>query len=215
MPFPLRCVPAVSLLACAAPCATAAELYGGGGTSGFELGLSQPLADSVGLRVEANSLNITRDFDTSGVRYDARLKFGNAGVYLDGFVGGSFRLTAGALIGSRKIHGTARSVGNTITLNGVTYTLAAGDTLDFDARFPTVTPYLGIGWGHRGDAPGLGFYADAGAAIGRADVTLSPSPSLAAKVNTADLAAEQRNAQDKANDWRVFPVVKLGMRYRF
>lgn len=215
MSLPCRRLLAVSLLVCATTHASAAELYGGGGTSGFELGLSQPLADGVGLRVEANGLNVTRDFSTSGVHYDAKLKFGNAGVYLDGFVAGSFRLTGGALIGSRKIHGTARSVGNTITLNGVTYTLTAGDTLDFDAKFPTVTPYLGIGWGHRGDAAGLGFYADVGAAIGKPDVTLSPSPSLAAKVNSADLAAEQRNAQDKANDWRVFPVVKLGLRYRF
>jgi len=52
-------------------------------------------------------------------------------------------------------------------------------------------------------------------AIGKPDVKLSPSASLAAKVNSADLAAEQNNAQDKANDLRVFPVVKLGLRYRF
>jgi len=215
MPIPLGRALAVPLLVCAATHAAAAEVYGGGGTTGFELGLSQPLADGVGLRIEANSLNVTRDFNTSGVDYDAKLKFGNAGVYLDGFVAGSFRFTGGALIGSRKIHGTARSVGNTITLNGVTYAVGAGDTLDFDAKFPTVTPYLGIGWGHHGSSSGLGFYADVGVAIGKPDVTLSPSASLAAKVSSADLAAEQNNAQDKANDLRLYPVLKLGLRYRF
>jgi hypothetical protein len=215
MPFAFHRALAASLLLWSTAPVLAVELYGGGGTTGFELGLSQPLTAGVGLRVEGNTLSVTRDFNTSGVDYDAKLKFRNAGLYLDAFVAGSFRLSGGALIGSRKIHGTARNVGNTITLNGVTYTLGAGDTLDFDAKFPSVTPYLGIGWGHQAGSAGLGFYADLGVAIGKPDVKLSPSASLAAKVNSADLAAEQNNAQDKANDLRVFPVVKLGLRYRF
>ena len=144
MRFLSRC--ALAVLSTASLHALGAEVYGGGGTTGFELGVSQAFADSVGGRIEANTLRVTRDFNTSGVDYDARLKFNNAGLYLDWFVaGGSFRLTAGALVGDRKVHGTARTSGNTIVLNGVTYVLAAGDALDFDAKFPRVTPYLGVG----------------------------------------------------------------------
>ena len=130
-------------------------------------------------------------------------------------MGTSFRVTGGALAGSRKIHGAARSIGNTIRLNGVVYPVSAGDSLDFDAKFPTVTPYLGIGWGHQAGTTGLHFYADAGVAFGRRDVTLTPSASLAAKLNPADLASEQNSAQDKADSLRYYPVLKFGLRYTY
>jgi len=97
----------------------------------------------------------------------------------------------------------------------VTYSVSASDTLDFDAKFPTTTPYLGIGYGHQAQAPGLHVYADAGVAYGRPKVTLSPSASLAAKVNASDLASEQASAQDQADSLRAYPVFKLGINYRF
>jgi hypothetical protein len=206
---------ALAALSCASINALAAEVYGGGATTGFEIGLAQPLGDRFAARLEANSLSVTRNFTTSDVDYDAKVKFSNAAVFLDWFAAGSFRITGGALLGNRKIHGTARSVGNTITLNGVVYPVAAGDSLGFEAKFPNVTPYIGIGWGHQQDSPGLHFYADAGAAIGRPDVKVTPSASLLAKVNAADLASEQNAAQDKADNFRIYPVLKFGIRYTF
>ena len=195
--------------------ALAAEVYGGVGTTGLEAGFSQPFSDRFGARLEGNRLGVTRDFTTSNVKYDAQVKFSNAGAYVDAFFGGGFRLTGGALIGSRKIHGTARSVGGAIELNGVIYPLGAGDRLDFDVTFPRVTPYLGIGWGHHQTSGGLHFYADAGAAIGRPKVKLAPSASLAARLNPSDLAAEQDAAQEEANSLRVYTVLKFGVRYVF
>ena len=105
----MKPIPAITLaaLSCAAFNAVAGELYGGVGSTGLELGLSHSYSDRLGARLEVNSLSVTRDFTTSNVQYDARVKFSNAGLYMDWFVGGGFRLTAGALLGSRKIHGTA------------------------------------------------------------------------------------------------------------
>jgi hypothetical protein len=195
--------------------AGAVEVYGGVGTTGLELGLAQPVAASVVARIDINALDITHSFTTSDIDYDAKLKMSNVGAYIDYFVVGGVRLTGGALIGSRKVHGTARSMGSTIKINGVTYPVDATDTLDFDAKFPTVTPYLGVGFGHDDATPGFHVYADAGVAYGRPKVQLSPSASLAAKVNPADLASEQSSVQDKANDLRTYPVLKLGAIYRF
>ena len=199
---------------CALPVG-AASLYGGVGTPGLELGVSQGLGHNAGFRLELNALTATRSFRTSDIDYDARLKFINAGAYLDGFLVSDLRLTGGALVGSRKVHGTAKTLGSSIVINGIAYPVAAGDGLDFDARFPAVTPYLGIGWGHRREAVGLHFYADAGVAFGRPVVQLSPTASLAAKVSPSDLAAEQSSAQDRADRFRYYPVVKLGVDYAF
>lgn len=205
----------VALLSLTAAQAGAAEIYGGVATTGLEVGVAQPISSAFTTRLEFNWLHATHKFDTSDIDYDARFKASNVGVYVDGFVAGSLRVTAGALVGERKVHGVARSMGNTITLNGVVYPVAASDTLAFDADFPTVTPYLGIGFGHRNTGAGLHLYADAGVAWGRPDVRLSPSASLAAKINPSDLAAEQASAQDKANRLRAYPVVKIGVAYAF
>ena len=206
----------LAVLSCVSVHAMAAEVYGGAATTGVELGVGQTFAERFGLRLEGNSLNLTRNFSTSDVQYDAKVKFGNAGVFADVFIARGFRLTAGALVGDRGIHGVARSVGNTIQLNGVAYPVAAGDSLNFEAKFPTVSPYIGLGWGHQPSATaGLQFYADVGVAIGRPEVTFSPSASLAAKVNPSDLASEQASAQDKANSYRNYPVVKIGLLYAF
>lgn len=204
-----------SLVVVSALPAGAAELYGGVGTTGLEVGVAQPLSDAISARLDVNYLRVTRNFNTSNIDYDARIKASNLGVYLDGFIAGGLRITAGALVGQRKVHGVARSMGGTITFNGVSYPVSASDSLDFDADFPTVTPYLGIGFGHRATGAGLRIYADAGVAWGRPEVRLSPSASLAAKVNPTDLAAEQASAQDKANSLRAYPVVKLGVAYAF
>ena len=81
-------------------------------------------------------------------------------------------------------------------------------------RFPAVTPYLGLGYGHR-SGPDLHFYADAGVAYGRPKIILSPTASLAAKVSAADLAAEQSSLQSKADHYRAYPVLKLGLNYAY
>jgi hypothetical protein len=194
--------------------ARSAEVYGGIGTTGGEIGVAQTLAGSLALRLDANALSYSTHFSTSGIDYDAKLKATNAGAYLDYFLVSSVRVTGGALIGSRKFHGTATGLGSTISLNGVSYPVAAGDALDFDAKFPTLTPYLGLGFGHQPGA-GLGLYADAGVAYGRPKVTLSPSASLAAKVSATDLAGEQASVQDKADRYRAYPVLKIGLTYGF
>ena len=167
------------------------------------------------MRLEVDALRYSTSFTTSGIDYDAKLEATNAGVFVDGFVYGNVRISAGALVGSRKIHGNATGIGNTIAFNGVTYPVAPGDALNFEAKFPTVTPYLGIGYGHHDGSSGLHFYADAGVAYGRPKVTLSPTASLAMKVSPTDLLAEQESVQDKADRYRAYPVLKLGLIYAF
>ncbi len=194
--------------------ASSAEIYVGAGSTGGEIGVAQSLGDSFTIRLEGNALSYRTHFTADGIDYDARLKSGNAAAFLDGFVIGGVRITAGALIGSRKFHGTATSLGSTVVIHGVSYPVGPGDALDFDAKFPSVTPYLGLGYGHRAGA-GLQLYADAGVAYGRPKVTLSPTASLAMKVSPADLLAEQQSVQDKADHYRAYPVLKIGLSYGF
>lgn len=201
--------------ACGVVCAASAdEVYGGAGTTGLEVGYGLKLNAASGVRVDVNFLHYSPSFSTSDVDYDAKLKFGNAGMYFDWFLGDSpFRLSTGALVGPRKLEGTGRSSGGAIVINGVAYA-AGGESLHMEAKFPTVSPYIGIGWGHEQSGKG-GFYADLGTAFGRPKVTLTASPGLVAAAGQANIDEERRRAQDKADRLRFYPVLKVGYSYAF
>jgi hypothetical protein len=198
---------------CAAP-AIAVELFGGIGTTGFEIGLGNRLGSNTGLRIDAEFLDYGRTFDRNGATYDTKLKFSALGVYGDYFLGNSFRLTAGALLGQRKATGSGVATNGTITINGVSYP-AAGESVAAEAKFPSFAPYLGIGFGHGQSSKGVSFYFDAGVAIGKADAKITPSAGLLAAAGQSNIDAEQRNLQESVDKLKFFPTVKFGLGYKF
>lgn len=198
---------------CATP-ATAVELFGGIGTTGFEIGLGSRLGSNTGLRMDAEFLDYGRTFDRNGATYDTKLKFSALGVYGDYFLGNSFRLTAGALLGQRKATGSGVATNGTITINGVSYP-AAGESVAAEAKFPSFAPYLGIGFGHAQSSKGVSFYFDAGVAIGKADAKITPSAGLLAAAGQSNIDAEQRNLQESVDKLKFFPNVKFGLGYTF
>jgi hypothetical protein len=216
MRFTLVSLTAAACAAFAGAPASAADVYGGLGTTGVELGYALKLAPNTGVHIDAEFLNLKRKVEDNGATYDARMKFAAAGVYGNLFLTDSFRFTGGAVIGSRKITGTGVSSGGTITVNGVSYVVAAGETITLDAKFPSVAPYLGLGFGHGGSGDGgLGFYCDFGAVFGKPKVKLTPSAGLLTQVGQANVDAEQAKLQDKMNKLRAYPVLKLGLAYGF
>ena len=197
-----------------APSAHALEAFAGLGTTGFELGVAERVGGSSGLRLSAEFLDLGREFERNGATYDTRLKFNSLGLYGDYFAAGGFRLSGGALLGSRKASGRGVATNGTITINGTAYP-AAGESVGAEARFPSPAPYLGIGWGHLQSTSGISVYADLGVVIGKADAKLTPSPGILAAAGAANVAAEQANLQDSVDKLKAYPVLKLGIGYKF
>jgi hypothetical protein len=204
-----------ALLSLAGLCAHAGEAYGGVGTTGLELGYGFKLQTSVGLRAEANFLDLGRDFNSNGADYQAKLKFQNLGAYVDYFLGDSFRLTGGVLLGKRKLEGQGVSNGGTVKINGTSYPAPAGEGVTVTDTFPDATPYLGLGFGHAQKSGGWGFYFDAGVAIGKGETRFTVTPGLVAAAGQSNVDAEQAKAQDKLDKLKAYPVVKLGLSYGF
>lgn len=204
---------AFGLLLCA-PSAHALEAFAGLGTTGLEVGLAERAGGSAGLRMSAEFLDIGRDFERNGATYDTRLKFSSLGLYGDYFVAGGFRLSAGAVLGTRKASGNAVATNGTITINGTTYP-AAGESVFAEAKFRSAAPYVGIGWGHHQSSPGMSFYADLGVVIGKADAKLTPSAGILAAAGAANVAAEQANLQESVDKLKVYPALKIGFGYKF
>jgi hypothetical protein len=197
----------------AAP-AQAMEVFAGLGTTGLEVGIGDRIGGAIGLRMSAEFLDLARDFERNGATYDTRLKFSSLGVYGDYFLAGGFRVTAGALLGTRKASGDAVATNGTITINGTSYP-AAGENVAAEAKFPSAAPYVGIGWGHHQPARGMSFYADLGVVIGKADAKLTPSAGILAAAGAANVAAEQANLQESVDKLKAYPALKLGFSYKF
>jgi len=223
---PLRSRPRLGLaaslitLATAAACGSAHAMgvYAGIGLPGLTLGLAVPATENITVRADYTSVgNRTATRVESGITYDARLKAERLGVFADWYpFGGRFRLTAGATSNDVNARLAATGVGKVVTIGSNSYTLQANDRFDATIGFPRSTPYLGIGWGHRGGPTGLGFHADIGAAIGRATVATSVSGNLAlAPTIAADVAAEEAQLRENVRKIRFIPQISMGVDYRF
>lgn len=190
------------------------EVYLGVGTTGLTGGYAHSLGERSGVRVEANYLNYSRDFSTSDADYAGKLKFADVGAYYDVFFAGPFRASAGLMIGTHKLEAEGRAHNGTVTINGQRYD-ASGEWVRAKAKYATVRPYLGLGWGHRPERDGLGFFGDLGVAYGSPSVSFGTSPNLQAAAGQANIDAERRNVQDKADKLRFFPVIRVGLDYAF
>jgi hypothetical protein len=197
----------------AAALPTRYEIYSGIGSQGYVLGGGASFNDAFGVRGEGNYLNYTKNYSSDSVNYDGKLSYRNAGLFVDWHpFRGSFRLTAGALVGDDKVTGSATSSQGSYTINGTSYS-AAGQSLSATVKFPTVRPYLGVGFGHT-QQRGFGFYSDLGVAYGKPSVDVNASPALQQQAAN-DIAAEKSDLESKANRLRYMPVLDVGVRYAF
>ena len=205
---------AILLLACLAASANAAEVYTHLGTEGIGLGVGRPLGDAFGVRGEVSGGGLSHDFTAGDIDYDAKLKWRGIGLYGDWYpMPSPFRVTAGLAFNDSKVDATGTS-GTVLVINGQSYS-AAGEAVYGRIEWPSVMPYLGVGFGHGRRERGWGFFADLGVMIGKPKAHLTATPGLLQQVGAAELEAERRKLQDKADDYGVYPVLKIGVGYTF
>jgi hypothetical protein len=197
----------------------AGEVYGGIGLPGLMLGYAQPINERFTVRGDVATLG-SRDYNTTrdGVAYAGSVKAYRAGVFADWFAfAGGFRLTGGLTFNTLKADLSASGAGKKIQLGGANteYTLNADDKLAMSIKFPSATPYLGIGYGHH-VGKGLVFSWDVGASIGKPKVTITGTGTLLGAAGTqSDIAAEQAKIQKDLNKIPIVPQISLAVGYRF
>ena len=230
----------VSLLSAAAilPAAAKAEdepMFGAAqvGTLGAGVMLGYDFSPSFSARVAVNYFSYGDDESSAGNQYSVDLQLFSLGVLGDWhpFESG-FRITAGGLLNGNTF--TYASSEESLELGGGGYRGNMQAELGFDA----LAPYLGIGWtSGRADGRGLSFFADAGvifqgspsvSASGQVEeggsscsfglsesgqATVEPGCGLADLA--ADLEREHAELQGELSDLDIYPVLMLGMVYRF
>ena len=210
-----------------------------GGTAGVGASAAWDFHDKLAVRAIANRFNYDRKETVSGKRYKGKLELANFGLLLDWHpFDNGFRVSGGAILNRNEIN--ARATAAELELGGIKYGMGE---VNADVDFRNFAPYLGVGYdGGRGEK-GFSFFAEAGAMFqgkarltgkgsvmavgeqcsftisrkGDADLT-SPNCMRLVDVRRTlpiDIKREHEKLNDKLKNFKVYPVVALGVIYRF
>jgi hypothetical protein len=203
--------------------ATDAAVSADVGSLGAGLHLIVPVQDGFNARIGFSSYNYNYNGSTSDVDYDFKLKLQTIDALLDWYpLSGSFHLSGGFFHNGNKITSVAKpGINGSYTINGDTYTVAQAGSIDGSTDFRSAAPYLGIGWGNPASKEkGWGFTSDVGVVFqGAPSSTLTSSGCAAtAQICTQlynDLSVESSNLDQKTNNFKYYPVIRIGVSYSF
>ncbi|WP_420465185.1 hypothetical protein [Panacagrimonas sp.] len=209
------------------------------GTGGLGVDYALPLNAYLDLRAGYDFGSLSLDREEDGIDYDADLEFSSGRLLADfkPFRGG-FRISAGYYTGTPDLELEAQGRDD-YDIGERTYT---GDVLLLgDLDLGSGAPYLGLGWGGTAGTRSFGMSFDLGVLFtdnpevalavprGRAcDATANPGcdpngvesfdvtgNSPQAQVFRAELDRERQNLEDDAQDYDLWPILRLGLHYRF
>lgn len=222
MTYTLKCaIGAATLLALSGTAVADGNfaVTGGIGTAGGTLEGQVRLSDNFQLRGGVNYLKFDNEVDVDDINYDGDLDFSGLGAFVDVHpFGGSFFVSGGAYVGDKTFDFSATST-TAVDIGGVVFTPAEYGRLEGNTSWDDVAPFLGVGFDNTFTGSGnWGFSIVGGAALfGSGDVslqsvggTLSNDPLL-----TAELDAEIAEIEQEIEDYELYPIVQLGLSYRF
>ncbi len=189
------------------------------GTLGVGLDLLVGFNDNLGMRAGFATFPYSSDDTWSDVDYDYDYDLATFNLLLDWYpTGNNFRVTAGAMINNNEIDADAAlAPGETYEIGGVEYPAEAIGSLNGKVTFDSVAPYLGIGVGNPLTASGRWrFQLDIGVMYqGEGDVSLTAENPLNIPDLDDQLAIEEAEVQEEVDDYEVYPVIQLGVSFRF
>jgi hypothetical protein len=191
------------------------------GTTGLGLHVTTPLTQKLNGRIGANLANFSYEGSTSDTDYDFRLKLKTVDALLDYHpFDGVFRVTGGVVYNGNKIDARAKPNGGTYTVNNVAYSAGAVGDLSSKIDFRKAAPYLGIGWGNAVREAGWSFGTDLGLMFqGTPRTQLASNNCTAVAVLCSqlanDVAAENLKLGEEVKDFKLYPVIRVGLSYRF
>jgi hypothetical protein len=182
------------------------------GTTGLGLEGTWGLSEHLNLRLGYYAFDYGTDLNEEGIEYDGDLRLRNAALFVDWhpFRHG-FRVSAGAVQSGNDFRGSADGE---LEVGEDTY---VGE-VEAKVSWSGTAPYVGIGFGNAVRGSRWSFALDLGVMF-----TGSPSVRLDGTVDDPaledafreDLDRERAELRDELSDARYFPVVSLGLSYRF
>jgi hypothetical protein len=177
------------------------------------------LLPALNLRAGVNAFSVDFEVNTSDIDYDLEADLLSFPVVLDlhPFKDSGFRFSAGVLINKNKADAEGASQ-SSYTIGGTDYTAAELGTLTGKIDYNDLAPYVGIGWGNAvGKNKQWSFSCDFGVVFqGEPNIDLVANGTLASDPTfQTNLAKEKQELKDELDDYKYYPVISLGITYKF
>ena len=227
-----RCCAALVLLAVGVAHAGHAAADSPG--SGYEFGLKvtslgvgielrRDLGAGFAVRGVVNTYRFVLNEERNDVRYDGWLRLSSGGLLVDWQPAASgFRITGGFLLNDNRLKIEARPQPGTFRFNGRLHSTAEIGTASGRAEFAIVSPYLGVGYRRAfSSAPRVSLMADLGVLVQgkpnyRTTVVCGTGVPAAVCLDLqSDIETERRRFARTADRTAYYPVVSVGLAYRF
>jgi len=185
-------------------------------TLGVGLEAQKTFTDSFGGRIGINYFTYDYDGTKDDIDYNLDLNLLSVSALLDWHpFQGSFRISGGALYNGNDIDLDAKTAA-TYQIGGITYDASDIGNLTGNVDFNDVAPYLGIGWDTTfGKSRKFGFLLELGAIYqGTPKVDLSTSVAASQALQN-DLQAEEDSLQEDLDNFEYYPVLAVGLNYRY
>ena len=199
-------------------------------TTGFGIEMTSPLSKNWDFRLHVTDGNFDKVISIIhphagsfpvDIQYDADLKMTNIGALLDWYPFGSiFRVTGGNFFTKKtyNISGLLVINGNTIGSNSYT-SIETGSLTGFIETEDLFSPYFGIGLGKKADSDdGLDVSIDFGMMYtytGSPKVSLTADGLLASDPTFMKDLAEEERIISSSKYFKVYPVMSIGITYKF
>lgn len=216
-----------SLLALPASARADVGIAGTAGTLGLGIELTVGGSGQIQGRLGVHGYNYSERREASDIEYDGEASLRTANAFVDWHPGGrGFRLTGGLVFNNTEVTGSSLPPASGFyDIGGVPVPAALLGTLDAKVDFDPIVPYAGLGWGRApGSGSGFGVTLDLGVIFqGEGEITLTPVIPAGSPLNNPVarealqilIDREERELQDDVDDYDMYPVVSLGISYRF
>jgi len=202
-------------------------IAGTAGTLGLGAELTIGGSSQIEGRLGIHGYEYSERREASDIEYDGEASLRTATAFLDWHPGGrGFRLTGGLVYNDTEVTGSSLPPASGVyDIGGVPVPVALVGTLDGKVEFDPIVPYAGLGWGRApGSGSGFGVTLDLGVIFqGEGEVTLTPIIPAGSPLNDPVarqalqilLDREAQELQEDIVDYDMYPVVSLGISYRF
>jgi hypothetical protein len=188
------------------------------GTLGAGVEVERTLSDSISARVGFNYLGYEGSALESEIDYNVLTRMRSYSAILDWHpFEGTFRLSLGAFYNNHDVEANAKP-SSSYQIGDVIYTSTEVSSLTAIVDFDKVSPYIGMGWDTSFDKDGgLGLLCELGVLYrGSPDVTLTATGTAAdSETLIQELAKEEDSIKSSLEDYEYYPVLALGLTYRF
>ena len=194
------------------------------GTTGVGAHVVVPMTTQLNGRFGANYLKHDFDKTSDGVDYNLKGKLQTFDILVDWYLteGGSFHLTGGAVYNGNKFDVRGKPSGTgTFNINGNLYTASDVGILSGRIDFRKAAPYLGIGWGNALAQSGgwnvttdLGVFYQGSPNVQLAVTGCTVSSTICNRL-AQDVEAARQTLGDDTSSFKIYPVARVSIGYRF